>query len=83
MMILSPKGTNLDQKVLIMGSARFFPDNLNFLKVDHKVSFCNKNQQNSMNRLEDISKNVDFVLKRGKFGPKWAKNKRGWIFPEP
>ena len=50
--------------------------NINFLKEDHKISFYTKNQQNSMNRLEDIIKNVDFGPKRGKFGPKRAQN--GW-----
>ena len=36
-----------------------------------------KNKQNSTNRLEDISQNVDFGPKRGKFGPKRAQNGRG------
>ena len=45
---------------------------LNFLKEDHKPSFYTKNQQNSIKSLEDISSNVDFGPKRGKFGPKRA-----------
>ena len=50
--------------------------NLNFPKEDHYNSFYTKNQQNSMNSLEDISQNVDFGPKRGKFGPKRTQN--GW-----
>ena len=34
--------------------------NINFPKENHKISFYTKNQQNSMNRLEDMSQNVDF-----------------------
>lgn len=40
-----------------------------------------KNQQNSMNCWEDMSQNVDFGPKRGKFGPKRAQNGRNQIFP--
>ena len=52
------------------------------MKEDHKTSFYTKNQQNSMNRLEDISSNVDFGLKRGKFLPKRAQKEWNHIFPE-
>ena len=48
--------------------------NLNFLKEDHKISFYTKNQQNSVNHLEDISQNVDFGPKGGKFGQNKAQN---------
>ena len=51
-----PKWANLDQKGSKMGAARFFRTlNLKFPKEDHKISFYTKNQQNSTNRLEDIS----------------------------
>ena len=33
-----------------------------------------------MNHLEDVSKNVYFGPKRGKFGPKRPQNGRGYIF---
>ena len=74
MLILDQKGANLDQKGPKIGGARFFPTvvNLNFQQEDHKISFYNKSQQNSTNRLEDISQNVDLGPKRGKFGPKRA-----------
>ena len=77
MLILGQQGSNLDQKRPEMGRARFFQTvNMNFPKEDHKISFYTKNQQNSMNPSEDISQNVDFGPKRGKFGPrkdpKWA-----------
>ena len=36
---------------------------------------------NSMNRLEDISLNVGFREKVGKFGPKRAQKDRNQIFP--
>ena len=36
-----------------------------------------------MNHLEDISPNVDYVPKMGKFGQKRDQNGRGKIFPEP
>ena len=55
--------------------------NINFPKEDHKINFYTKNQQNSTNRLEDISQNVDFGPKRGKFGPKRGQNGRNQIFP--
>ena len=55
--------------------------NISFPKENHKISFYIKNQQNSMNFLEDISQNVDFGPKRGKFGPKRAQNGRNQIFP--
>ena len=55
--------------------------NIHFLQDDHKNSIYTKNQQNSMNRLEDIGSNVDFGPKRGKFGPKRAQKGRGRIFP--
>ena len=42
--------------------------NLNFPKSPQD-KFLYKNQQNSTNSLEDISSNVDFGPKRGKFGP--------------
>ena len=51
--------------------------NLIFFKEDHKIGFYTKKQQNLMNHLEDISQNVDFGPKRGKFGPKRAQNGRG------
>ena len=48
--------------------------NLNFCKGEHKNSYYTKNQQNSMNHLEDISHNVDFGPERSKFGQKRAQN---------
>ena len=39
------------------------------------------NNQNSTNRFEDISENVDFGPKRGKFGPKRAQTGQYQIFP--
>ena len=54
--------------------------NLNFLREDYKISLYTKNQQNSMNPLEDMSQNVDFGPK-GKFGPKRVQNGRNQIFP--
>ena len=75
--MLDPKGPNLDRKGPKMGRAKFFRTvNFNFTKEGHNNSFYTKNHQNSMNRLEDISQNVDFGPKRGKFGPKRAQN--GW-----
>ena len=50
------KGPNLDQKgTKIGGDKLFWTVNLSFPKDDYKNSFYTKNQQNSMNRLEDIS----------------------------
>ena len=84
MLILGLKRANLDQKGPKMDWARFFSrtPNLNFLREDHNISFYTKNQQNSTDCLVDISQNVDFGAKRGKFGPKRAQNGRGWIFPD-
>ena len=82
MSILGQKGANLDQKGPKKGGARFFrPLNINFPQEHHKTSTYTKNQQNSMNRLEDIGSNVDFGPKRGKFGPKRAQKGRNQIFP--
>ena len=73
-----PKRGKFGPKRAQNGRARFFQTvNNSFPKVDHKISFYTKNQQNSMNRLEDMSQNVDFGPKRGKFGPKRAQNGRG------
>ena len=41
--------------------------NINFPQEDHKNSIYTKNQQNSVNHLEDIGSNVDFGPKGGKF----------------
>ena len=59
------------------GTKLFRTVNFNFPKEDHLNSFYTKNQQNSMNSSKDISQNVDFGPKRGKFGPKRAQNGRG------
>ena len=77
MLILGQKEANLDQKRSKMGVAGFIPDfKPLFFKVDHKIGFYTKYQQNSMDRLVDISQNVDFGPKRGqiwtKKGPKWT-----------
>ena len=78
MLILRQKGANLDQKGSKMGVAGFFSDfKPQFFKVDHKIGFYTKNQQNSINHLEDISQNVDFGPKKGKFEPKRAQNGQG------
>ena len=82
MLILGQKRANLDQKGPKMGGAGFFPVSHNFPKEAHKISFYTKNQQNSTNRLENTSQNVNFRSKRGKFGPKRAQNGHGQIFPE-
>ena len=73
-----PKRSNFGPKRAQNGRGYIFyrTVNINFLKEDHKISCYTKKQQNSMNRLEDISQNVDFGPKRGKFGPKRAQN--GW-----
>ena len=57
-----------------MGMARFFPDCKPqfFSKEDHNISFYTTNLQNSINHLKDMSQNVDFRSKKGKFGPKRA-----------
>ena len=55
--------------------------NISFLKEDHKISFYTQNQQNSMYCLEDISQNVDFGPKRGKFGLKGPKMSGTRFFP--
>ena len=66
MLILGLRGANLDQKGPKMGWAGFLRTvNINFPKEDNKISFCTKNQQNSMNRLEDINIYVDFGPKKG------------------
>ena len=78
MLILAQKGANFDQKGPKWVGLDFSrTGNINFPKEDHKISFYTKNQQNSMNRLEDISQNVDFGPKTSKFGPKRAQNGRG------
>ena len=72
----------MDQKGPKMSGAKFFRTvNLNFPKEDHMNSFYTKNHPHSINHLEDISQNVDFRSKRGKFGPKRVQNGRGKIFP--
>ena len=82
MLILGLEGTNLDQKGTKMGGLDVSRTvNLNFLKEDHKISFYTKNQQSSTNRLKNISQNVDFGPKMGKFGPKKAQNGWNQIFP--
>ena len=82
MSILGQNGANLDQKGPKKGGARFFLDfKHQFSQEDHKPSICTKNQQNLINRLEDIASNVDFGSKRGKFGPKRAQKGRSQIFP--
>ena len=78
MLILGQKGANLDQKGPKMGEARFLSDcKHQFSKEDHKISFYTQIQQNPMYHLEDITQNVDFGPKRGKFGPKRAQNGQG------
>ena len=82
MLILGQKGANLDQEKPKWAGLDFSRTvNINFPKEDHKISFYIKNQQNSMNRLEHISQNVDYGPKRGKFGPKRAQNGQNQIFP--
>ena len=59
------------------GLKRVGPDfswtlNINFPKKDHKTSIYTKNQQHSMNPMEDIGSNVNFGPKIGKFEPKRA-----------
>ena len=72
MLILGKKGGKIGTKRTV---------NISFPKENDKISFYTKNQQNSMNLLDDMSQNVDFGPKRGKFGPKRAQNGRCEIFP--
>ena len=73
--MLDQKGPNLDQKTAQNGWGKIFPDlYYYFPKEEHMNSFYTKNQQNSMNHLEDINQNVDFEPERSKFGPKRAQN---------
>ena len=73
----------LDKKQPKMGGGLDFSGtvNLSFPKKNHKISLYTKNQQNSMKALEDMSQNVDFGPKKGKFGPKRAQNGWNQIFP--
>ena len=74
MLILGQKGANLDQKGPRMGGASFSRTvNISFPKENHKISFYTKNQQNSMNPLEDMSQNVDFGPKRANLDQKGPK----------
>ena len=71
MLILGQRGGKFGPKRVQNGRAGFFPDfKPQFFKVDHKIGFYKKYQQNSTDRLVDINQNVDFGTKRGKFGPK-------------
>ena len=80
--MLDPKRSKFGPKRAKMGRAKFFRTvNLNFPKEDHMNSFNTKNHPYSMNHLEDISQNVDFRSKGGKFGPKRVQNGRDKIFP--
>ena len=74
------KGANLDQKWAGLDFSRTI--NLYFLKEDHMISFYKKNQQNSMNRLEDISQNVDFGPKGTNLDQKGPKMGKIRFFPE-
>ena len=78
-----PKRGKFGQKRAQNGRGQIFSRtvNINFPKEDHKISFYTQNKQSSMYCLEDISQNVDFGPKRGKFGPKRAQNGGGQIFP--
>ena len=79
MLILGLKDANLDQKGPKMGGERFFQNpKPQFSKRRPSDKFL---YQKKMNRVEDISQNIDFGPKRGKFGPKRARNGRGKIFP--
>ena len=74
MLILAKKGQILTEKGPKWAGLDFSRTvNISFPKEDNKISFYTKNKQNSMNRLEDISQNVDFGPKRGKFGQKGPK----------
>ena len=75
---IGPKRVNFGPKRA--GPVFFQTVKLNFLKEDHKPSFYNKNQQNSIKHLDDISSNVEFGPKMGKFGPKKAQKGRGQTF---
>ena len=82
MLILGKKEANLDQKGPKMGNARFFRTvNISFPKEHHKISFYTKNQQNSMNLLEDMSQNVDFGQKRANLDQKGPKMGGTRFFP--
>ena len=74
MLILGKKGAKLDQKGPKMGGAGFFPDcKHQFSKKDRKTSFYTKIQENSMNHLEDIRKNVNLGPKRANVDNKGPK----------
>ena len=78
-----PKGANFDQKGLKRAGIDFSrTSNINFTKEDNKTSIHTKNQQNSMNCLEDLGSNVNFGPKRCKFGQKRAQKGRNQIFLE-
>ena len=78
MLILGQKGANLDQRGPKWAGLDFSRTvNINFSKEDHKMSFYTQNRQNSMNRLEDLSQNVEFGPNSGKFGLKRAQFGRG------
>ena len=55
--------------------------NIDFPQEDRKTSIYTKNQQHSMNSLEDKGSNVDFGPKRGEIGPKRAQKVRNETFP--
>ena len=64
----------MDQKGPKMGGARLSRTvNINFPKEDHKIVCYTKTQQNSTNRLEDISKNVDLGQKGASLDQKGPK----------
>ena len=70
MLILGIKRANFDQKESKMGGARFFLDcKHQFSKRRPYDKFLYTKKENSMYLLEDISQNVNFGPKRGKFGP--------------
>ena len=58
MSILGQKGGKFGPKRV--GPVFSWTSNINFPQEDHKISIYTKNQQNSMNRLENISSNVNF-----------------------
>ena len=58
----------------ITGGAKFFQTvNLNFPKEDHMNSFYTKNHPHSINYLENITQNVDFMSKRANLDQKGSK----------
>ena len=84
MLILGQNGANLDQKGPKWAGLDFFRTvNINFPTEDNKISFYTKNQQNSINHLEDISQKFDFGPKKANLDQKGPKMGGASFFQNP